>query len=266
MSSPTPITQPPPVGDEPDPFVSLHKMSTTAGLGSADYVAINGLALATVLLGIASSIALFGGNILLLLPLAALVCGVLALVQIGHSNGTQTGRFLASIGMLLALVFGGYMLGSEVYTASSNRGNRNQILQVIAQFSNDIKTDDFNKAYQLTNSDFQSKVSPEIFADRFKAANAVPVLGHIEKIQWNQHMAFGADPVSNDTIATTYLKMTYAKAASSERTPAVFRQQGTTWLISALPDIFPPPTGPQRGQATAKPKGVAEPEGPPAPK
>ena len=89
----------------PDPFLSLHKMSTTAGLGSADYVAINGTALATIILGIASAVVLFDNNLLLLIPLAAVVCGVLAFVQITQSNGTQTGKLLVVAGVLLALGF-----------------------------------------------------------------------------------------------------------------------------------------------------------------
>src|SRR5436309_1709781 len=85
-----------------DPLASLHKMSTTAGLGSEDYVAINAVSIATLLLGLASGLAL-PFTVLLILPLAGIVCGVLALRQIHGSNGTQSGRAFAIIGLLFSL-------------------------------------------------------------------------------------------------------------------------------------------------------------------
>src|SRR3989442_50419 len=102
-------------GGGDDPFLKLHKMSTTAGLGSGDYVAINGTAIASLLLGIASALVLFGAHLLLLIPLAGVVCGILAFRQIADSNGTQTGRGLAAVGLLLSLGFGGFSIGKEVF-------------------------------------------------------------------------------------------------------------------------------------------------------
>ena len=53
-------------------------MSTTAGVGAGDYVAINGTAIAAVLLGVLSVIVLFDYRLFLLVPLAGVVCAVLA--------------------------------------------------------------------------------------------------------------------------------------------------------------------------------------------
>ena len=53
-------------------------MSTTAGLGSGDYVAINGTAIIAILLGVASAIVLFDSKMLLIVPLAGVVCAILA--------------------------------------------------------------------------------------------------------------------------------------------------------------------------------------------
>src|SRR6478736_4490875 len=92
----------------PDPLASLHKMSTTAGLGSGDYVAINPVAIFAIIMGVASALALFEETILLLLPAAAIVGAIIALRQIGKSSGTQTGRGLAIAAIVLALIFGGY--------------------------------------------------------------------------------------------------------------------------------------------------------------
>src|SRR5690349_615074 len=85
----------------PDPLRSLHKMSTTAGISSQEYVAINTAAVWTAALGVASLFALID-PILLVIPLAAVVFGFVALHQIKDSNGTETGRSWAWLGLLFA--------------------------------------------------------------------------------------------------------------------------------------------------------------------
>src|SRR5436309_9385705 len=87
-----------------DPLSHLHKMSTTAGLGSTDYVAVNGIAVTTIFMGLASSLALLDIT-LLAIPVATVVLAIVALRQIANSNGTQTGRALAWGGMVLAMLF-----------------------------------------------------------------------------------------------------------------------------------------------------------------
>src|SRR3954469_19562554 len=87
-----------------DPLAHLHKMSTTAGLGSTDYVAINPVAVAASLLGLASALVLL--DLLLgVIPLLAIGCAVVSLIQISRSGGTQTGRKWAVLGILLAIAF-----------------------------------------------------------------------------------------------------------------------------------------------------------------
>src|SRR5438045_8876185 len=81
-----------------DPLARLHKMSTTAGLGSGDYVAVNGTAVFAVFLGFASALALMSET-LLLIALAAVIVSVVAWRQIKHSNGTPTGKGLVLIAM-----------------------------------------------------------------------------------------------------------------------------------------------------------------------
>src|SRR5688500_6062526 len=103
-----------------DPLSHLHKMSTTAGLGSTEYVAINAPSVFALIFGLASVMAIFD-NILLIIPLAGLVCAILALRQISQSNGTQTGRGLAIGGLLLSLAFGGYVVANQLTEATRTR-------------------------------------------------------------------------------------------------------------------------------------------------
>src|SRR6476660_5325715 len=65
----------------PDPLASLHKMSTTAGITSQEYVAINIPSIVAFVLGIASLVAVLN-PVLLVLPLAAVVTAYAALSQI----------------------------------------------------------------------------------------------------------------------------------------------------------------------------------------
>src|SRR3954454_3634686 len=88
-----------PPGDD-DPLSHLHKMSITAGLGSGEYIAVNGAAVAAVLLGLASALALMN-ELLLIIPFTGIIVAIVALRQIRRSNRTQTGVGLVVLGLVL---------------------------------------------------------------------------------------------------------------------------------------------------------------------
>src|SRR5258706_13413962 len=81
QSTPTP-------SDQGDSIAHLHKMSTTAGVGSQDYVAINNAAIVSVILGKCTALALLGMQFFIV-GAAGIVTGIVALVQIRYSNATQ---------------------------------------------------------------------------------------------------------------------------------------------------------------------------------
>src|SRR5689334_9364604 len=103
-----------------DPLAKLHKMSTTAGLGSGDYVAVNITAVVAAPVGPASMLAR-AANELLIIPVVGIVLGVIALRQIRKSNGTQTGMGIALIGLLLSLGIGGWVIASQATAYLSTR-------------------------------------------------------------------------------------------------------------------------------------------------
>src|SRR4051812_49836216 len=74
-----------------DPLRSLHKMSRTAGLGSNEYVAVNPIAVASVLFGLASGLVIFDA-IFLIVPAVAGILGAVPLYPIPNNKGTQTRR------------------------------------------------------------------------------------------------------------------------------------------------------------------------------
>ena len=85
---------------------ALYHMSRTAGVGLGDYAAINVLAVVGLIVGIACFLLLIFGDslIMLVLPAAALIVCVVAILQIRNSNGTQVGTGLAAAGIALGLV------------------------------------------------------------------------------------------------------------------------------------------------------------------
>jgi hypothetical protein len=240
-------------------------MSTTAGLGSAEYVAINGTAIAAVLLGIASALVLFGSLLLLLIPAAGIICAILAFRKIKDSNGTQTGRGLAAVGLLLSLGLGGFYVANETLTAIHNRSDEQHVIALIEQFGNLIHAEKYDAAYQLCDDHFTGRVSPAQFAEKWKAANSNPIYGGIQKMEWNQLLKFENDPVTNERTCSGMVLMSFAKVSGQERAGMVFRLLNGKWWIDDLPTMFPQePTGPGGGgRPPAAPSGPA---GPPAPK
>src|SRR4051794_33910846 len=126
-SNPPPAPQGGAEGD--DPLSHLHKMSTTAGLGSGDYVAVNGTAVFALILGLFSFLAFFS-EMLLIVPLACLVASVIAFRQIGRSNGTQTGRWIVVLALLAALASGGLVVARSATEGVRTRADRQAIDQV----------------------------------------------------------------------------------------------------------------------------------------
>src|SRR5207249_5999139 len=102
-----PSQTPPQTPADDEPLAHLHKMSTTAGLGSGDYVAVNGTAVFALMLGVASALALMT-EVLLIIPLVCVIASVIAWGQIRHSNGTQTGKRLVIAALVLGLGLGGF--------------------------------------------------------------------------------------------------------------------------------------------------------------
>ncbi len=252
-----PIAQPAVADPEGDPFQRLHKMSITAGLGSGDYVAISGTAIAAVLLGIASVVVLVHTAFLLLVPLAAAVCAVAAWVQIGRSNGTLTGRGLAVLGLLLALGLGGYEGGQRLRDAITVRSARQQVVAMIHDFGQDIVHEQYAQAYQMCNDDFRAAVTLDAFEGRWQAVRHSPTFGDLAGIDWNGLLSMEIDPVSGDPTAGGMVLITYVNSPAVNRTDMFFRKDDKGWGIDRIPQLFAPATSaPKAGGVYGPPKPV----------
>src|ERR1051325_5299575 len=155
-----PELEPPPQSE--DPIAKLHKMSTTAGVGSQDYVAINNAAIVSVILGICTALA-FLGIPFLVIGIAGIVSGIMALVQIRHSNGTQGGTGIAILGILLSLAIAGSVGTTNLLEWLHEREDRQEINSVLEQLGQHISADRYDKAFGLFTPGFQAAWKLEPF-------------------------------------------------------------------------------------------------------
>src|SRR3954466_12286732 len=176
-----------PAAEPADPIAHLHKMSTTAGVGSQDYVAINNSAIVSVILGLSTALA-FLGIPFLIVGAAGIVFGIIAIVQIRHSNGTQGGLGLAVLGILLSLALAGSVATASIIDWRHQEEEKAQINQVLNQLGQNIAAEQYDKAYQLFSPEFQSIFKLQVFLDQLKIYQQY--LGKIESMTSNDAFQF----------------------------------------------------------------------------
>src|SRR4051812_11905442 len=145
-----------------DPLRSLHKMSTTAGVGSQEYVAINLAAVWAIVLGLASSMTLLD-NVLLVIPVIGIAFAIVAMRQIAGSGGTQTGRGLAWAGLILSAGFASVAIAGQWVQTSGDRADREKVKAVIEQLGRDVKDGNMDAAYGRFSEEFRKRITKERF-------------------------------------------------------------------------------------------------------
>ena len=221
-----------------DPLSHLHKMSTTAGLGSGEYVAVNGAAVFALLLGLASMLTLLE-EVLLVIPLTAVIVGVIAWRQINQSNGTQTGKGLVAIAMLFALGFGGFVVAKETTRGLRTRDDRAAIRRTITEFGEKIKTNDMTGAYNMFSERARGAITPELFNQRLGMVRESELFGKLKDTEWNGLAEFHTDDATGQRLALTKLKMNLDKTVIDVET--MLRKDGDKWVFETMPTFFPPP-------------------------
>jgi hypothetical protein len=234
-----------PRADE-DPLSHLHKMSTTAGLGSQDYVAISPLAVAAALLGIASALALMG-TILLVIPVVAVLCSVAALRQVANSNGTQSGRGLAWLGLVLGIGFAAVVGGRAMMQQITTRDDQREIAALIDQFGQHVHQGEFDQAYALFSERFKTRVREPVFRDMWRTFTTTEMYGNIMSMRWNERLAFETDAESGIRYAAGMMIIEFERADLVDRQEARFRRSpGGQWQIDDIPQLFPTQQAPQQ--------------------
>jgi hypothetical protein len=248
-AGPSTATLPRPAGDGgPDALAGLHKMSTTAGITSQEYVAINIPAIVAFVLGLASVVALLS-PVLLVVPLAAIVTAFAALSQIRASNGTQTGRGFAIGGIVLALLIGGIVLVKAVAGRFQSKADREAIAARIEEVGRLVKAKDYDNAYKLFSGRFQSRINRQTFETKWESTQTFQRLGRITSIEWNRtNILFQEDPSSGARVGFAASWINFEKGEEPARFTFEFRKSGPNWEVDDIPSLFPPdkPVRPRR--------------------
>ena len=222
-----------------DPLARLYHMSTTAGVGAQEYVAINPVAIAAVILGLFSVLVILS-SIFLVVPLAGIVCGILAIVQVRRSNQTQTGVGLALMGLLLSFAFGGGRLGVDLVRRFHVSADERQIAQLMNQLGKYIDTEQYQQAYQLFDDRFRNRVDLAAFQAEFQRINDFPSSGHINLIEWNkQPMQFESNSDTGVVEVEAMALISFKNRHEPSRMIINFQKSDGPWRVDNIPDLFP---------------------------
>jgi hypothetical protein len=246
-SSTPPAPTPPPQtdaaatgADGPDPLAKLHRMSTTAGVASQAYVAVNTTAIVAVILGLASALTLLS-NLLLFIPVAGIIVSIVAWRQIRDSNGTETGIALAVLGGVLSLLIGGGVAYHAVAEHNRTKADIRDMLAIADKLQADVKAKKYDDAYQLFNAVFRARINPKTFAARWEAYQHPKGLGELEGLKWN-----GVAPIyesikgGGERIGYLSVILDFKNSAGGRYT-FMYRDAGSGWQLEDLPDMFPMP-------------------------
>ena len=238
VQSPNP-PQTPSASTSDDALSHLYKMSTTSA-GGQEYIAINGTSVAALLLGVASVLAM-AADVFLLVPLAGLICAIIAIVQIRGSNGTQSGRAFAFGGLILALLIGGAKVGMAARSYAQTRADTEAVVPIVDQLSKDVRTGRYEEAYEdLFTSTFRARVSLKAFGDAFSQIGAIRDLGPIQSIAWNQQHIEFVD-VGTSGVRTGYVMclIEFSRMKSPGREVVTFSTRDGPWKIDNIEWLFP---------------------------
>jgi hypothetical protein len=238
-----------PNGAAADPLAKLHRMSRTAGLGTQEYVAINVAAVLALLLGIASALALVW-SLLLIIPLAGVVCGIVALYQIADSNGTQTGRGIAWSGIALSVLFAAVVGGRVILDNLETRSDRAAVVAAVNDFGQKLIATDFKGAYDTLSPRMQQRVPMSDFEGQMKLRYGHPAHGKITSFASTRLVNIETDAETGRRFAQTQAVI-HIEHGEPQRPTLLLAFEDGRWLVESW-DWFP-----QRPQAAPMQPGAA---------
>lgn len=231
-----------------DHLAHLFTMSTTSAAAATEYAAINTTSVIALLLGLASVVALYDW-LLLVVPLVAVIVGVVAWVQIGRSNGTQTGRGMALAGIALGLLLGALVGVRAAADAARTRSDRREIAQLISTVGQKVSAGDYDGAYALFSDKFKSYVTREQFAQTWSGMQADPAAGRIQSFTWNGRAEFDKTAAGVE-VAGAGTDWRWEKYPQPLFYQMFFTKPGDHWIVDSIPTLFKVPRRPRRGGAT----------------
>ena len=233
-----------------DPLASLHRMSTTAGVASQEYVAINQTAIATLLLGLAS-ISVVMSNMLLVLPVVAVVCGIVALRQIGNSNGTQTGKLLALLGMALSLAMSVFAIAPQVRVYIALKAEEGRIIAAVDEFGRAMVAKDYDRAVSMLDPTFLTKkrLTKETFVARWQLLVTNQFYGDLTSVTSNGRVGLEGDTAAGRSGGTMMICRFSKTDIPLRSNVSVKKDDSGQWKVDDIPDLYPTPPEPPAGGA-----------------
>jgi hypothetical protein len=220
-----------------DPLASLHKMSTTAGIVSADYVAISNLAIGAAVLGLATALSIVWLE-LALLAVAGVVLGILALRSIRNSDGTLTGRGIALAGIILSVVLAAAGGIAAYVREAALRPDKQAVNKCLTDLGNAIIKSDYDAAYQLFDPDWQKAVKNEVFEQGLLAFQHPQTLGKITSFEPNDRFMFYS--AGGSSICNTRARVHFKNSRAEITISFALRQQADgRWKIVFFDEVFP---------------------------
>ncbi len=227
----------PPTSD--DPIASLYKMSTTAGMGAGDYVEVNRAAVVSVVLAVCSLLSMLGWPFLLL-GLAAVICGLVALRQIHCSSGTQGGRAVAWVGIGGALLIAGGVFTTDLVRRAGEAADGRRINDLINQLGAALASADYERARSLFVPEFQQKMPPEKFKSVWVRLNESGSLGSITGLKGNDRFSFTHGKGGAVYFGFTKCTVQFEKDPQAGVISVIgAREEGGAWRLYDLPEVFP---------------------------
>lgn len=217
-------------------------MSTTAGVGATDYVAINPLAVTAMVLGLLSVVVLLGWP-LLIVPIAAIIFAILGLRQIHNSSGTQSGRGLAWGGIVLGLAFAGLVATQQIQARITAAREQEQIAKVAAELGERMRQQDWRGAYELFAPQFQQIWPPTQFIDRMEQVLVNERLGELRQVTAGSRVYIEDYAAGRRGFSNLYF--TFEKLDQPAPIGAQYVKIGDQWRIEDIPQFFQQANGAQ---------------------
>lgn len=222
-------------GESGDPLSSLYRMSKTAGLATSEYQAVNVASVVALVLGLASYLANFDA-VLLIIPAAGLVTGLIGLYQVRSSNGTQTGAWMALLGIVLSLASGAWAGTARYREAARTAADRQALVAVVDDLWRHVQSDKLDQAYALFSDTFRQRVTRAQFDQPWNALKGPYAL---KRISSNGLFVFEQDRATGIRVASGQLIVQFEDPKlQGDRPSIVFSDRNGRWAIESMPTYY----------------------------
>ena len=235
MTTPTDPDAPPP--PTKSGLAGLAAMSTTAGVGLAEYRAVSGIAVASLLCAVAGA-AVALSWVFVALPAIAVLLGLIALWQIRRASGTLIGRPLAWLGIALGVLIVSWFAWQSISTRSRDAAYRTDVAARVEAFGDAMAAQDYTAAHNMLAPVVKARTSPNTFASLATTYNQMRRGGELLFGPVTGAEATGRTLIVRDGTnvgAATEMTMRFESGADdAQRIELILDPATNTWGISSF--------------------------------